>query len=366
MTNNDFLKVLILSCVFFGLFSCQEEISESVKTIVLSTADEVPAFSASELQSTVEIIDLEVNENSVFTTDLHIASNNKMILIAAMGNLNNFTLLAFNIDGSFIGQVGKMGNGPGEYIELTGIDLSANGEYIYLLDRFKQQILIYSSDFSFVKGIEVPGRPLTMQVTEQSDVLLAYQKPLLYENLRILRYSLSGNNSHVPLLLDPVTEEWQGGPAHRGLVIYPLENGYRFWEMDNDSLYNISTSNQVSAEMNIDLGESGLSIKKRQTGFEMKDLQGKTFTTGINELGSNLLIEALSWEEKGMNSSYYIFNKQTNKLLVSRPDSDELPLWEYEGGEIRFWPNYRINNQTICGISEVGTDDVKLIFIHKK
>ena len=62
------------------------------------------------------------------------------------------SLYVFDMDGRFIRKIGSLGNGPGEYIQLSDFTLDTENRFIYLLD-YGQRIHKYHLDGTFVQTI---------------------------------------------------------------------------------------------------------------------------------------------------------------------------------------------------------------------
>lgn len=67
----------------------------------------------------------------------------------------NSSVFCFNLDGKFLFQVGKHGNGPTEYNKLRDINVNAENRTIELLDRSAQSILCYDLDGNYLEKIKI-------------------------------------------------------------------------------------------------------------------------------------------------------------------------------------------------------------------
>jgi hypothetical protein len=70
-------------------------------------------------------------------------------------NMNK--LLVFNIDGSFVGLVGRRGQGPGEYLQITDFTVDADGVISFVDGQFdKDRIFVFDKDLHFVSARKLP------------------------------------------------------------------------------------------------------------------------------------------------------------------------------------------------------------------
>lgn len=67
----------------------------------------------------------------------------------------NSSVFCFNLNGKFLFQVGKQGNGPTEYNKLRDININTENKTIELLDRSAQSILCYDLDGNYLEKIKI-------------------------------------------------------------------------------------------------------------------------------------------------------------------------------------------------------------------
>lgn len=71
-------------------------------------------------------------------------------------------LCIFDKNGTFVQQIGKLGNGPGEYIRFQDFTVSEDNSLIYILNSSPNEILIYDFNGRFLKNvpIDIMGKEL--------------------------------------------------------------------------------------------------------------------------------------------------------------------------------------------------------------
>jgi hypothetical protein len=80
-------------------------------------------------------------------------------------------LLAFNMDGSFAGLVGRRGQGPGEYLQVTDFDVDTNGT-VYIIDGQADKLFIFDSAFQFISVTKLPFEVGIIQLLSDNRYLL--------------------------------------------------------------------------------------------------------------------------------------------------------------------------------------------------
>lgn len=74
-----------------------------------------------------------------------------------LDNVMTKALYAFNLDGSFVQQIGTRGNGPGEYITPFKYSVNERDSTLSVIDIEQQKLIIYSlADFRFVSEKKMP------------------------------------------------------------------------------------------------------------------------------------------------------------------------------------------------------------------
>ena len=85
----------------------------------------------SEFLTDVKLIPLETTKASLIgSIDKAVIARERIYIL----DKKSQKLLLFNLTGKFTGQVGQMGKGPGEYVEIEDFLVDADGKKLYILD----------------------------------------------------------------------------------------------------------------------------------------------------------------------------------------------------------------------------------------
>ena len=115
-----------------------------------------------------DIIDIQVFDGYIYLLDIRGAKS----------------LFVFDMDGYFIRKIGRLGNGPGEYISLSNFTLDTKNKFIYLLDYFKR-IHKYKLDGTFIHTI-------TPKLKDENIMHIQYFNSKLY--LSVMAFKPSQND----------------------------------------------------------------------------------------------------------------------------------------------------------------------------
>jgi len=155
-------KCLFLIAVMF-FASCKEglksdasmlKVSESNQRIEINIDVKTDILGINELIDSVSFIPLETsNECLIGEIDKIIYHESKYYILDCHSAK---TLFCFDSSGHFLRKIGKVGNGPGEFVEPT--DFLLTSSHIVVLDQFAHRLLFYTYDGEFVSSTQFQGK----------------------------------------------------------------------------------------------------------------------------------------------------------------------------------------------------------------
>ncbi|MDR1980582.1 MAG: 6-bladed beta-propeller [Tannerellaceae bacterium] len=89
-------------------------------------------------------------------------------------------LLIFDKNGSLVSKISKIGNGPGEYVQLCDYDVFEN-DHIAILNA--NELIIYDKEGVYMKNIPLPFMPFNMKIINDDSILLytSGEEYMIYE-----------------------------------------------------------------------------------------------------------------------------------------------------------------------------------------
>jgi hypothetical protein len=93
---------------------------------------------------------------------------NKKIYVS---DFRSGTLLVFDMQGNPISPIGRRGRGPGEYLNMADFDIDAQ-ENIHIIDGNADKLLIYDSDYEYVRETKLPFEIDIIKCLPESKYLL--------------------------------------------------------------------------------------------------------------------------------------------------------------------------------------------------
>lgn len=131
-------------------------------------------LSKSSILDSVWHVKLETNEQSLFGAIDQLIVYDGSIFILDTSNTNS--LLEFNLDGKFIKKYGKIGKGPGEYLNPTSFGIDKKENRLILFDNAMSKILFFNRDGSFYKAEKLGFYTSELCVFNSEKILLNNRK----------------------------------------------------------------------------------------------------------------------------------------------------------------------------------------------
>lgn len=173
---------IFISLVIFFFFSCQKKTpAESDHPIYPVHLENAKATGLQELISTVRFVPLETSFGNEIARISKIVCSSKHILVA--DPVVNAVYL-FNLDGKLLSRICRIGNGPGEYAEITDITENNSHEKIMLLDAAQKKVITFSLDGEFIKEtfLITEQAPLHFHSIDNEWVAYDYQRSTTQKN----------------------------------------------------------------------------------------------------------------------------------------------------------------------------------------
>lgn len=151
MKNNTITSIIITLCVF-SFFACKRETCNRITTDHIEINS---PYNPENHSFSISFIQLETNGECEIgnITNLKAISKGYIVLDTQLSK----RIVMFNHDGKYISNIGKHGNGPGEYIRPISFSISPDETEIAIIDGDKKSVIFYSLiDFSFKNETKMP------------------------------------------------------------------------------------------------------------------------------------------------------------------------------------------------------------------
>ena len=193
-----------------------EEVEEGLPVINLSeNVKEVSALNLSDAAENVEIVKLETTDKSLIRRIFSIEVTQNDIWVNTMSNI-----FRFSREGKYINNVGKQGQGPGEYSFISKFNVDENNEEIYILCPMSG-ISVYDFEGHFIR--KASEQRIDMLFSDIEGEFVVYNNQyLLSRNLYLPYDIINQDNQEYPLWSIAITDSLFTkqklfmNPAHKG------------------------------------------------------------------------------------------------------------------------------------------------------
>ena len=339
---NSKLKILVAAAIVFGAYCCSPKGDGSVSEVIVNE-NKMHVFSLNDLKSNTATISLSSLVDNCILVQLETAEEayfkswyttvtEKYIGIRS----ERAPYKLFDHSGKFLGNVGSIGNGPGEWtISLYDDIIDDKNELIYLSSFMSDKILVYSTSGQFIKDIVAPHRLQKPKMFLSDNVLTVIHMP--FQNDRAFAYQFDVTTGELLKELAPppahfIAQSFDG-------ELFSTRNApgiFDFLHTSSDTLYHFDVKNNkilpvfrvayntserfwmryFQLNTNIFLTNVNVFSEKQRTfipfGLVVTDLKTKTSSLikVVNDFYGNMSVPIES-----VSNGYWVHNIQPEQLM---------------------------------------------------
>lgn len=281
------------------IISCQNRTSLNEYDVPAIEVNASPSivFSIDSIARLSHLVPLETLDGSLIgSIDKLIVTKDRIFVL----DQERDRLLSFSPNGRFIGQVGRQGNGPQEYISLTDVSFDVDGNQLYIWDRIKSNLLVFTKggDYVETRHANFDGNSMTVVGNHVYLYYSSENNPMQYDVISVdsnLQQMQCGyfprRNISLPAMGKPCFTEENGGRYYCSIYSNTLfqidESGvkpfYRLDFGDNEMPYDrlmLLKNRPVDGidSKKIHLGHvSGMHVSKNLCFFSFDEILGDSY-----------------------------------------------------------------------------------------
>ncbi len=358
-----FVDYLLFICIFYLLCSCQDtKIENSIKQygIENSYGNKIP-IQLDCISDSVKIVKLETTEKCFISNINKIYKNNNLIYI-----IHDNKCSVFNIEGKYLMDIGRLGNGPGEYIYINKLCFVNNDVWIY--DSRKMCFYIYNCNGFYKNNIKLYEYFESLKQITENVVAGLISNDTGDAINRIKFFDSEGSvidsilNTKLFFNLNFAKSSTLDGSFYKYNEEILFKEGY------NDTVFKVLANNQLQANCIINAGKYKFTIEDKFLNKDLKPRKGR-MNLVIFENNKYMILRS----HPMMPNEYIIINKKKNVAnLTSFYYSDDLAdnfikqeeyanikVGSQEGVKIRISdgsPTFIIHNVSEDGNVLIGTE----------
>lgn len=187
-----------------------------------------------------------------------------------VGRVNNVPCKLFRKDGTFVGKVGNIGQGPGEYTMVYDMQIDEKAGHVYLLPWNARSIFVYNLQGEYLKNIPLNGKYEKLIVPKGKFKVDAAKNRvavvlLPFDYLPVVAWiqDMEGNfiheitGKHLKLKPDFSNEVLSSKTAVDALDVHL----FAFWELKPDTLYHLNMADgKLQPKFTLNYGQREISM----------------------------------------------------------------------------------------------------------
>src|SRR5690625_6313 len=308
---NRFFKIGIGWVLIFFLSSCiaggeqeQQLLEQDVREFDLKTAIDGGNGKKKDIGEHLkmkESVILEFNEDYPIQNIHKIVVQEPYILI--LDNVQNYLYL-YDDQGEFIRQIGSLGNGPGEYLDMTDFEIS--GKEIIVFSNASRKILHFNITGSFIKEIPIIFHGASVVPIDSNYLLWTQNNVSPQIPYDLILMNSSGEMIRGEQKLNP------GFPSITSsgfLVRNAVPGNIRYLKMFGHEIYGVDENLNMVPFYRINLGATGIDLQK--------NVNIENFLFSFHE---KTFLSDMYWENSSLILLYFHHDLRRNFGLIPKSD----------------------------------------------
>lgn len=300
--NNPLRTIIILPLIVFLFVSCNKINKEQIVNFNLNEyVQNDTTIYLNDIANNIEYIKLETFDSSYIGVIKQLDIIDKHLFVLD----NHLKISHFNNIGKFINSIGRIGKGPGEFIEPISFALFQNKNIIAVYDVAQLKIILFSYTGSFISEFRVSSFPLKIANLGDSLIVAAVPFPefVSNNNFGISIFNLKGDlvKKVINREIELKTRDFDRNTAIEGRIyLQKSDSSIKYWEMYLDTVFNISIDGTVTKEYSISNSKHSKSVS------------------------SNRIVENVLWYGKILDTKSYLFvspcviNNKIKHLIINK------------------------------------------------
>jgi len=336
MNNYNYFRTLMVLTVLSLQIQAQDQglITIDARSAIKNKV----SMKASDIVSSVEYVKLETTSESVFMSG-GVTLTDKYIFIT---DSNQPKILKFDRNGKFISSIGRLGKGPGEYLQdLYRVNISPDQSKLIVFCLRNDNLYQFSLDGKFIGSQKLPFTLMQepLYLTNNLVILLPGIQKIKKKNYPFVCVLNTKNNKIDTLKTIDIDNTALISSFYLNHKSYFLQGKVYFQNGISDTVFSINQDLIIRPEYKIDIG----SIKNTYYSMSLEEAKKVKSVTVCFETPTHLLIKV------HLPEGHYIFYDKINKVSSSNNKHKISQVWKnFSGfsfpndidGYQPFWPWY--------------------------
>ncbi|MDR2146283.1 MAG: 6-bladed beta-propeller [Tannerella sp.] len=304
--------LLIIALAFAACFSCKGEgktAETAGKKIPVIDIEKAMNHLSDEKLNFSEFVD-DIVYVPLETTDESVIGGRREPPLYITENFIFYGNMLFGRDGSFVRKLGRVGQGPGEYLLARGTAADEKRQEFYVLDNFNDGIYVYDFDNRFKKRIQASDMGFNLFPLNNGKILLLRDEPSPSTDFdEFYEYRIFDMDTGETLFTRISGIKEDEAIANKRNLIWHYNREISYYEGATDTIFSLNKNGEIdSARYYVNFGKYKYKYPDKEDRLLRMDEIVET---------SGYLFFSVS---KGFNLYYGAYNKQTGETVLNKFD----------------------------------------------
>ncbi len=341
------MKTLLLLFLTLLIFESESVLFAQEKIEVNPNSRCKDGVNLSDLILDIEYIPLETKSESLISDPAKIRITDNLIFIK---NRNPQSLKVFDYKGNFVTEIGKNGNGPGEYTRFISFGIDEINKSIVMFNALPDKLLTFGYDGKFKESLPYNDGKNVNDIEFISDSKYVIMKSNSSGSTDFSYHLYTNKHQLIAKRIKPINFTMKGSfGLSQAFSYYILKNHFIVKEnLLNDTVYFVSEMKGLIPHYVFDFGKLTFPVELQKNSLELTLNARENGRTNVSELDEHIMPDGM-FETKAyiiicyrLNQKFYwgYYNKQTKQSCTT---VNQGIINDYDGGP-PFHPIYQKNN----------------------
>lgn len=344
------MKSLVLLFLTLLIFESEKVLFAQEKIEVNPNSRCKDGVNLSDLILDINYIPLETKSESLISDPAKIRTTDNLIFVK---NRNPQSLKVFDYNGNYVTDIGKKGNGPGEFTHFISFGIDEIKKIIVVFNAVPYKLLTFGYDGKFKESFPYNDGKYVNDIDFISDNKYIVMKSNASGSTDFSYHLYTNNHQLIAKRIKPINFTMKGSfGLSQAFSYYIFKNQFIVKEnLLNDTVYFVSAMNSMIPKYVFDFGKLAFPLELQKNSLELTLKARESGRANVSELDEYIMPDGIFETNSYIilcyrfNQKFYwgYYNKQTKETCTT---VNQGIINDYDGGPL-FHPIYQKNNMII-------------------
>lgn len=246
----------------------------------------------SEITDEIHYVPLETKPESLISDPAKIRITDNLIFVK---NRNPQSLKVFDYNGNFVTDIGKNGNGPGEYTRFISFGIDEINKVIVVFNAFPDKLLTFGYDGKFKESFPYNDGKNVNDIEFISDSKYVIMKSNSSGSTDFSYHIYTNNHQLIAKRIKPINFTMKGSfGLSQAFSYYIFKNQFIVKEnLLNDTVYFVSEMNSLIPQYVFDFGKLTFPLELQKNSLELTLKARESGRANVNELDEHIMPDGM-------------------------------------------------------------------------